>query len=227
MNAKIAHENMIEQQIRPWEVLDSRVLEVMSQITRSAFVPEKYQQLAWADLEIPIGHGEKMMHPRVEGRIMQVLNIQPTDRVYEIGTGSGYLTACLSQLAAHVDSIEIHPDLSTTAGARLDANGFSNITLKVGDALSSPDKNAAKYDVIVLTGSIPDYKNQFESLLNPGGRMFVVTGNEPAMQAILLTKEKARDKTEGTSNSATNKQVVFETSLMPLTGAEKQPTFNL
>lgn len=223
MNAEIARENMIEQQVRPWDVLDDRVLEVMSHTSRSAFVPEEYQQLAYADLEIPIGHGEKMMHPRVEGRVMQTLNIQPTDRVYEVGTGSGYLTACMAQLAAHVDSIEIHPDLSSAAGTNLDANGSGNITLKIGDALSSSEGNTAQYDVIVLTGSLPDYQGQFESLLNPGGRMFVVTGNEPAMQAILLSK----DHTEGTGNSTTSKKVVFETSLKPLIGAEKQPSFHL
>ncbi len=219
MNIELANDNMIEQQVRPWDVLNDRVLKVMSQTPRNSFVPEQYLQLAYADLEIPIGHGETMMHPRVEGRIMQILDIQPTDKVYEIGTGSGYLTACMARLSAHVDSIEIHSDLSSVAGERLQANGINNVTLKVGDAISEQtiSNQSDKYEVVVLTGSLPEYTDQFESLLNPGGRMFVVTGNEPAMQAMLITND----------DGAINKKVILETSLAPLVGAEKQPSFSL
>src|SRR5262249_47913199 len=154
MNVEQARFNMIEQQIRPWEVLDPAVLDLLFEVKREDFVPPEHAALAFADLEIPLGHGEAMMQPKVEARILQELAIEPHERVYEVGTGSGYFTALLARRARHVTSAEVHPDLKSAAAKRLAAAGLANVTLVEGDSARAPLVQSA-FDVIVLTGSTP------------------------------------------------------------------------
>ncbi len=181
--------NMIEQQIRPWEVLDRRVLDTMLEVPREVYVPDAYRGLAFADIEIPIGHGEHMMAPKIEARMLQALAIQPTDQVLEIGTGSGFVTACLARLGARVTSVDIHADMIDQARARLEGENVTNVELHHQDALAGPLPNAP-FDVIAVTGSLPLRENarEFEQQLTIGGRLFVVTGESPVMEALLITR---------------------------------------
>ena len=179
--------NMIEQQIRTWDVLDQRVLDVMNSIPREQFVPENCRSLAFADTNIPLGHEQVMMAPKLEGRLLQALAIKPDDRVLEIGTGSGYLTACLASLARHVTSIDIMADFTAAAGTKLDALAISNVTLETADAAEgiAADK---RYDAIAVTGSVPLLQQQFRKNLTIGGRLFIITGCLPIMEARLITR---------------------------------------
>src|SRR5687767_11213010 len=154
MNLEQARFNMIEQQIRPWEVLDPVVLDLLHEVRREDFVPAEHRALAFADLEVPLGHGESMMQPKVEARIVQELALQPHETVYEVGTGSGYLTALLARRARHVTSAEIHPDLRVRAGANLAAAGVGNVTLLDGDSALQPLAEGA-YDASVITARTP------------------------------------------------------------------------
>jgi protein-L-isoaspartate(D-aspartate) O-methyltransferase len=154
MDFEQARHNMIEQQVRPWDVLDQRVLDVMTTLPREAFVPEQYRALAFADISIPLGQDQVMMSPKLEGRLLQTLDIKPDDTVLEIGTGSGYLTACLASLGQHVTSWEIFPELSAAAKARLAGQDIGNVTLEVGDA-TREIADEVRYDVIAVTGSVP------------------------------------------------------------------------
>jgi protein-L-isoaspartate(D-aspartate) O-methyltransferase len=178
--------NMVEQQIRPWEVLDQEVLDLLFAVRREEFVPAQYRSLAFVDTEIPLGHGEKMLAPKIEARMVQALAVKPGDRVLEVGTGSGYMTALLAKRGAHVYSVEIIPEFSAQAAAKLEAYGITNVTLEVGDAARGWDRHAP-YDVIVLTGSVPVLADAFERSLNPGGRLLAVIGEAPAMEARLIT----------------------------------------
>lgn len=187
MNIEKARFNMIEQQVRPWEVLDARVLAVMNKIPREQFVTPEYKNVAFADIEIPIGHGQVMMSPKLEGRLLQSLNIKPTDRVLEIGTGSGYLTACLASLGASVVTVEYHVELSQTAESRLKDMGFSNIHFRVGNAANGWDQDD-KFDAIAVTGSLLQPDSRFHTLLNKNGRVFVIVGKPPVMEAQLITR---------------------------------------
>src|SRR5688572_18979751 len=154
MNIEQARFNMVEQQIRPWEVLDSAILDLLLEVKRERFVPAEHRDLAFADLEILIGHGEAMMQPKVEARLLQELGGRPHETVYEVGTGSGYLTALLAKLGRHVTSAEIHEDLHADAAAKLRDAGIENVTLLAGDSARAPLADSA-FDVIVLTGSVP------------------------------------------------------------------------
>jgi protein-L-isoaspartate(D-aspartate) O-methyltransferase len=176
---------MIEQQIRTWEVLDPVVLDLLFEVKREEFVPAQYRSVAFADLEIPLGHGEAMMPPKVEARILQEVGVQPHEEVYEVGTGSGYLTALLARRARHVTSAEIHADLKERAAGNLRAAGVTNVTLLEGDSARAPLSESA-YDVIVLTGSTPVLPQAFLDRLKPGGRLFAVVGDPPAMKAMLV-----------------------------------------
>ncbi len=187
--------NMIEQQIRPWEVLDARVLALLSEVRREQFVPEAYQALALADLEIPLSQpsvdGECMWPPKVEARALQDLDLQPTDNVLEIGTGSGYMAALMGHLAAHVLSIEINPALAKQAKANLQAAGAHRVEVKVADAAASRfaacvDK--APYDAILISGSIAEVPSDLLELLRVGGRLFAVVGQQPMMRATLVRR---------------------------------------
>ena len=178
--------NMVEQQIRPWEVLDQEVLDLLFAVRREEFVPAQYRSLAFVDTEIPLGHGEKMLAPKIEARMVQALAVKPGDRVLEVGTGSGYMTALLAKRGAHVYSVEIIPEFSAQAAAKLEAHGITNVTLEVGDAARGWGRHAP-YDVIVLTGSVPVLADAFERSLNSGGRLLAVIGEAPAMEARLVT----------------------------------------
>ena len=214
-----ARYNMVEQQVRPWDVLDPRVLEVISSIPREDFAPEKYKQLAYADIHIPLGNDENgpcMLNPNIEGRIMQHLHIGDDDVVLEIGSGTGYLTACLSKLARHVDSVEIDPALSAQAEKNLAAHDITNVTISTGDGCKRWNQKQF-YDAIVISGSMPAIPESYKKMLKDGGRLFVVTGVAPAMTAHLVTRIS---KDEWTTED------LFETCIPALIGAEHAEEFN-
>lgn len=187
MNMEQARFNMIEQQIRTWEVLDPAVLDLLGRVPREDFVPAKYRKLAFADLAIPLGHEQVMMAPKVEGRVLQALGIQPEDSVLEVGTGSGYLTALLASLAQHVYSVDIYPEFKAPTQQKLAARGLSNVTVETGDAAPGWTQHGP-YDVIVITGSFPLYPEHYQRSLRINGRMFVIVGQAPAMEALLITR---------------------------------------
>jgi protein-L-isoaspartate(D-aspartate) O-methyltransferase len=180
---------MIEQQIRPWQVLDARVLAVMSQIHRELFVPDAYQGLAYADIEIPVGMHSSMLAPKLVGRMLQALGIHDHDKVLEIGTGTGYVTACLARLGGRVVSIEIDPELAIAAQERLVAMQFRRVEVITGDALAGPVEGGP-FDVIAVTGSVPNEElmPMLRQQLSTGGRLFAVVGEPPLMQAVLETR---------------------------------------
>src|SRR3989344_1710254 len=207
--------NMIEQQIRTWEVLDPTVLDLLKRVPREAFVPPQYAGLAFADLEIPIGHGQTMLSPKIEGRILQALEVKKTDKVLEVGTGSCYLTALLAKSAKQVISIDIHPDLSQIAQQRLTQQKISNVTLEIGDAANGWDAHAP-YDVIVFTGSLPVPPDNVQQSLSVGGRMFVVIGEAPVMEATIIRRIAA---------NSFKQDVLFETCLPALANAPQPQRF--
>lgn len=215
MNVEQARFNMVEQQIRPWDVLDTAVLDLLFEVKRERFVPPGSEGLAFADLEIPLGHGEAMMAPKLEARIVQELGVRPGDTVYEVGTGSGYLTALLARRARHVTSAEIHPGFAARAKASLAAAGIGNVTLLEGDSARAPLGEKA-YDVIVLTGSTPVLPEAFAARLNPGGRLLAVVGDAPVMKAVLL---------ERAGEGAPRRTELFETMLKPLVNAQAPARF--
>jgi len=188
--------NMIEQQIRPCEVLEGRILELLKHVRRENFVPMGMRELAFAEMESPLGYGALMWQPKLEARTVQELHLTRNDQVLEVGTGSGYLTALLSALAGHVTSVEIVPQLSAAAGQNLAATRRDNITLETGDAShgwGSGMKNSypgtgTSYDVIVLTGSTPVLPAAFQNSLKVGGRLFAIVGDAPVMEARLITR---------------------------------------
>jgi protein-L-isoaspartate(D-aspartate) O-methyltransferase len=209
-----ARENMVEQQVRPWDVLDARVLDTLATLPREAFVADAYRALAYADLELPLGNGQAMMKPVVEGRTLQALKPQADEDVLEIGTGSGYLTACLAHLARDVLSLEIQPALAAAARARLDAAGLgSNVRIETADALSYD--TARRFDVVCVTGAVSALPAHFLKWLRPGGRLFVVQGASPVMEAVLHTQDVNGTRTES----------LFETDLPYLVGAAPAPQF--
>jgi protein-L-isoaspartate(D-aspartate) O-methyltransferase len=215
LNFEQARFNMIEQQIRTWEVLDPEVLDLLFQVKREDFVPEAHRGLAFADLEIPLGHGESMMQPKVEARILQELGICAHESVYEVGTGSGYLTALMASRARHVTSAEIHADLSRRAAGRLERESIRNVTLLEGDSALAPIAESA-FDVIVLAGSTPILPQAFLDRLNPGGRLFAVLGDRPVMKAIVVRQPMA---------GSFQHSELFETILKPLVNAAQPPRF--
>jgi protein-L-isoaspartate(D-aspartate) O-methyltransferase len=215
MNIEQARFNMVEQQIRPWEVLDTEVLELLFKVKRELFVPPEHRDLAFADLEIPIGHGETMMQPKVEARLLQELAIGAHENVYEVGTGSGYLTALLANRGRHVTSAEIHADLGAQAAENLRRAGVPNVTLVTGDSSQSILADAA-VDVIVVTGSMPIVPRAFLERLTPGGRLFAVVGDAPVMEATLIRKA---------DQGALQSVKLFETMLKPLVNAQQPSRF--
>ncbi len=209
--------NMVEQQIRPWEVIDPRVLTLMETLPREAFVPDAYRDLAYADIEIPIGRGQSMMFPRIEGRLMQTLDLQAGENVLEVGTGSGYLTACLANLAKQVVSIDIHPEFTDAAAGRLEQQGLHNVTLLTGDALAGPVEGGP-FDAIAVTGSLPTGRQAeiFRQQLAPGGRMFVIIGQSPVMICQLITRHAEKIFQE---------ESIFETEVAALQNAPAPAEF--
>jgi len=216
MDIEQARFNMIEQQIRPCEVLDDTVLQTMSSIPRDLFASESLASLAYADIEVPLAHGEAMMFPRIEGRMLQELEIGIDDECLEIGTGSGFVTACMANMSQHVDSVDIHADFIQSAEQKLAMVNISNVTLENKNALTdlSPSK---KYDAIAVTGSIYEYLPLFERLLKPGGRLFIVVGSQQVAHAM---------KVERIMDEQFIRTSLFETQLKPLVGLEEKSSFS-
>lgn len=213
-----AHFNMVEQQVRPWEVLDEKVLEALHNVKREDFVPAAHRRLAYADLEIPLAHGECMMKPVVEGRMLQALDIKFSDAILEIGTGTGYITACLAALGREVTSIDLHQDFIEEATRKLQEKNVANAQLQVADAMRSFECDY-EFDAICVTGAAAAMPEKFKKWMKPaGGRMFIVTGDSPAMQAKLVTRLDHGNWVEET---------LFETDLRYLAHASpiKQFTF--
>lgn len=178
--------NMVEQQIRTWSVLDATVLNLLYKVRREEYVPATYRSLAFTDMEIPLEHGAVMLTPKMEARILQELHIKKTDRILEVGSGSGYMTALLAEMGSHVYSVEIVPTLCTMAKINLQGHDIANVTLEQGDAAQGWHQHGP-YDVIVLTASTPVLPESFQKSLNPGGRLFAIVGEEPLMEAMLVT----------------------------------------
>ena len=213
MDYETARFNMVEQQVRPWEVLDQAVLDRLASVPRERFVPEEYRGLAYADARIPLGHGDVMMPPREEARLLQALSLTARDHLLEIGTGSGFLAALAAGLARRVTTVEIVPERKERAERSLAE--FDNVEVLEGDAVRGWAA-AAPYDAIAVTGSLPMLDDAFLRQLKPGGRLFVVVGDEPAMEARLVTRTGAQDwATES----------LFETVLPPLVGAARPSQF--
>ena len=215
MNMALARHNMIEQQIRPWDVLDQRVLELIANLPRDAFVPKAYASLAYAYINIPLEHGQVMMAPKVEARMLQALDIHAGDTVLEIGSGSAYVTALLARSGKHVHSVDIYPDFIESARRKLAAHGIGNVHLETGDAANGWD-HSGPYDVIAVTGSIPVLPETFRQALRIGGRLFIVTGEAPVMTARLITRTGEQQWTD---------KALFETVLPPLVNAPRPRRF--
>jgi protein-L-isoaspartate(D-aspartate) O-methyltransferase len=215
MNIELARHNMVEQQIRTWDVLDPRVLDLVARAPREDYVPAPYRNLAFADLNLPIGAGQVMMTPKLEARLLQAIEIRPQDKMLEIGTGSGYLTSLLAALGQHVVSVELDPELARAAAERLAAHNVKNVTLEIGDGARGWDKQAP-YDVIVITGSLPVLPENFQNSLAPDGRLFAIVGKSPAMEALLV--RRLNDRHFETRS-------LFETDLPPLRHAYEPDRF--
>ena len=205
--------NMVEQQIRPWQVLDPAVLHTLQHIARELFVPAAYQALAYTDTEIPLGHGQAMVAPRIDARLMHDVALKPTDKVLEIGTGSGYLTALLADRSHHVVSLEINPELHAKALTNLQGAGISNVDLRMADG-SAGASDAGPFDAIVLGGSVYEVSQALLDQLKVGGRLIAIVGEEPVMQATLYTR---------TSASAWDHKALWDTTAPRLLGF-KQPS---
>lgn len=215
MNFDLARQNMVENQVRPWEVLDGRVLDVLRRVRREDFVPAAHRQLAFADLNLPLGHGEVMMKPILEGRLLQALELKPEDSVLEIGTGSGFLTACLASLAAQVTSVDIHADFTAVAGERLKAAGIANAQLLTGEAVTEWQPQGM-FDAVVVTGAVYRIPDRFLGWLKPGGRLLAIRGESPVQQAVVLTHE---------GNGRYHEESLFETDLPYLAHAQPPRRF--
>lgn len=211
----VARKNMLEQQIRPWEVVDERVLDAVAYSPREDYVPEKYRTLAFVDMNVPLGHGQVMMAPKLEARLLQELKVRPLDKVLEIGTGSGYVTSLLALLGKQVHSVEIFPEFTTRAGANLAAHGIHNVALETGDGARGWERHAP-YDVIFVTGSLPLLPQAFREQLAPGGRLLAVIGKSPVMDARLIERIDAANFRE---------RSILETDLPPLINALEPPRF--
>ena len=215
MNIEQTRFNMVVQQIRPWYVLDDNVLDLLYKLKREEFVPAENREVAFVDMEIPLGHGQAMLTPKMEARILQELHIKKTDKILEIGSGSGYMTALLADRGAHVYSVEIIPELKAMAENNLKAHNITNVTVEQGDAAHGWAKHEP-YDVIVLTASTPVLPDAFQKSLNPGGRLFAIVGEDPVMEAVLVTCTAPGEFTT---------KKLFETSTAPLINAQQPVRF--
>ena len=207
--------NMVEQQIRTWNVLDLTILNLLYKVRREEFVPAAYRSLAFADMEIPLDHGAVMLTPKMEARILQELRIKKTDKILEVGSGSGYMTALLAELGAQVYSVEIVPTLCSIAKMNLQTHGITNVILEQGDAAQGWPQHGP-YDVIVLTASTPILPEAFQKSLNPGGRLFAIVGEEPLMEAMLITC---------VAPNVYETNILFETCTAPLRNALQPQRF--
>ena len=213
MDADAAREQMVAQQLRTWHVLDPRALQVMQDVPRESFVPDAYRGLAFADSTIPIGAGQIMLPPKIQGRLLQALAPSPDESALDIGTGTGFLAACLARMAASVRSIEIDPDLSEQATTRLAALGFDNVRTEVADAMRLDWRDS--FDVIAVTSALPVYDDRFEGMLSPGGRLFIVVGESPVREAWLVTRGEDR----------CDREILFETDVPSLINAPQPEAF--
>ncbi len=211
----VARHNMVEQQVRPWEVLDQRVLSLIDGSPREDYVPAQHRNLAYVDMSIPLGHGQVMMPPRLEARLLQELAVQSTDKVLEIGTGSGYMTSLLAAFGAHVYSVELIPELEAGARRSLESHGVKNVTIEVGDGANGWDRHAP-YDAILITGSLPLLPTAFQQTLALRGRMIAIVGRSPVMQAKLIQRLGSDSWTEVS---------LFETDVPPLLNARQPERF--
>lgn len=216
MNFDVARTQMLGQQLRAWSVLNDRVLNAFRHTPREFFVPSELRDLAFADAEIPLGHGQSMLSPKVEGRVLQALDIEPIENVLVVGTGSGYLTACIASLAKHVVSIDIFPDFVADAEAKLRDHDIRNVELAVADATALD--YAAQFDAIAVTASVPTFDEHFVRMLRPRGRLFIVVGDPPAMEARLVTLSPG---------GGTTSESLFETVLTPMINAARPAPFVL
>lgn len=215
MNKDFARQQMIEQQVRAWDVFDVNVLDALKEVPRELFVPEGFAALAFADSEIPIGHGQMMMTPTIEGRALQALALAGGENVLEIGTGSGFLTAVLAKLSTHVTSIDIYDDFLDAARRRLENCEIDNVDLIKMDGMQ--ELPGGTFDAIVVTGSIQTFDSRFAEALNPGGRLFVVVGDAPAMSATRVTRFDV---------DTWQSDILFETDLVPLINGALPPQFS-
>lgn len=217
MNIEQARFNMIEQQIRPWEVLDPQVLDLLFVVKREDFAPPAYRSLAFADLEIPLGSGQVMLAPKIEAKMLQELGIKKTDKVLEIGTGSGYMAALLAARADHVVTVECRPELAEFAKQNLARSGIANVTVEIGNGANGWAQRGP-YDAIVVSGSVPVLPEALLKQLRLGGRLAVVVGEAPVMEAQLITC---------TSEGVYNTVNLFETVIPPLDGVAAKESFTL
>ena len=215
MNTDFARRQMVQQQVRAWDVLDHRILGVMSELPREEFVPPEYKALAFADVEIPLGHGEHMMTPTLEGRVLQAIGVGEDDDVLEVGTGSGFLCACLARLGNSVTSIEIYEDILERARVRLHDTGIGNAELLHMDA--TRELPSRQFDAIAVTASLPAFDPRFVMALKPGGRLFVIVGESPVMDARVV---------ERTGENNWRSSSLFETDVAPLVNAALPPGFS-
>lgn len=215
MDFEQARYNMVEQQIRTWEVLDLSVLELFETVHREDFVPAEYRRLALADINIPLPHDQVTMTPKVEARLLQGLGVRRSDRVLEIGTGCAFLTTLLGCSAGQVHSVDIFPEFANAAAPKLARYGIENVQLYTGDAARGWAQ-AGPCDVIVVTGSVPVLPGEYTAQLAPGGRLFVIVGQSPVMEALLISKDMAGNL---------GHEVLFETDLPPLLGLPAPAAF--
>ena len=216
LNVELARHNMIEQQVRPWDVLDSRVLEVLGAVRREDFVPPAHRNLAFADLDLPLGHGEVMLRPVIEGRLLQAAAPARSESVLEIGTGSGFFTACLARLGAEVVSVEQHADFADSARARLHAANVRNAKIEVADAVRAFTSDRA-FDVMVVTGAVSELPPHWREWIRPGGRIVAFVGESPAQRAMLYAR----------TGTGWSEQTLFETDLPYLRNAAPPQRFAL
>ncbi len=214
MNLQAAREQMVEQQVRAWDVLDERVLQTMLQVQREEFAPLRYRDVAFADSSIPLAHGQTMLPAKVHGRILQALAVGEGDVALEVGAGSGYLSACLGKLASRVRALEIFPELAEQARANLLAARINNVSVEAADGMQLNEQSA--YDVIAVTGSLPIYDERFQQALRTGGRLFVVVGQPPVMEAWRVVRVGEREW---------QRQALFETVVEPLVNAPRPSAF--
>lgn len=214
MDFEQARFNMVEQQIRPWDVLDPTVLDLLGTVRREDFVPQQYRNLAFTDMEIPLGHGERMLAPKLEARLVQDAGVQPKDRVLEIGTGSGYMAALLAHLAQQVHTVDIVAEFIERAKQRFAQLNIRNVVAEVGDAARGWDAHAP-YDVILITGSMPVLPEAYEQALAPGGRLIAILGDPPIMTAYRIRRTGEGFSREG----------LFETNVKALRNAPQPARF--
>ena len=214
MKTDYARQQMVNQQVRGWNVYDEHVLDMLRELPREYFVPAGYEMLAFADLEIPLGHGEMMMTPTIEGRMLQALGLDGGEKVLEVGTGSGFITACLARLSAHVTSLDIHGDFVAGAAQKLEQLGIGNVSVMQMDAMSQlPD---GSFDAIAVTGSVDRFEPRFVEALSNHGRLFIVEGHAPAMEAKIVQRTDEHDWQTIS---------LFETNLKPLVHGALPPQF--